>query len=63
MNADDHFDEFYRSEGIRFFEDLSHRGFMRHAYLHGWAAAKAELLAEAEVERLRGLLGKWEDRE
>jgi hypothetical protein len=41
MTADDAFNEFYQTEGIRFFEDLTHRGFMRHAFLHGWAAARA----------------------
>jgi len=44
MTAEDHFDDFYRSEGVRYFEDMTHRGFMRYAYLHGWAASRAKEL-------------------
>ena len=44
MTAEDHFDEYYRTEGIRYYEDMTHQGFMRHAFLHGWAASKAKEL-------------------
>ena len=42
MNAEDSFNHFYETEGIRFFKELNHKSFMRFAYLHGWADSKAK---------------------
>jgi len=55
VNAEDAFNEFYNSEGVRYYEDLSHKGFMRHAFLHGWAASAAEKISDLNVENLKAV--------
>lgn len=41
MNPSDAFKEFYKTDGIRYFDDLSHEGIMEFAFIHGWAACRA----------------------